>query len=538
MKRGSTANVLSGQAASPGLAKGPLWLDARGKGQARQALAPGAEADALRDAVGAAVRDLDFLRQHADDLASEILEFQIAMLEDDELTAAAYPEIADGTAADTAWTNALGSQIAIYQDGDSAYFRARAADLADLRDRVLDHLQGHAAAIDDKVSGHVVIASDMPPSRFLALASHGMAALVLRAGSATSHVAILARARGLPMLVGLGDAAEAAIADAGCALVDAEQGVLVIDPTAEAKRDFDQRLTRLAKSRREQARLLPLPATTRRGTSVAVLVNIDDPALLPAIDIDHCDGSGLVRTELQLDDGGTLPDEATQTATYHRVMAWSRGKPIIFRTLDAGGDKPIPGLTHSGEMNPFLGVRGLRLSLERPETFQTQIRAMLRAAADGDMRIMLPMVTAPEEFEEARRLITETHAAMASGERSDRLPPIGIMVEVPAAALRIAEFDADFYSIGSNDLIQYTTAASRDEASLSSLQDPRNPAVLELIARVVEHGRRDGKGVSLCGDMGSDPRCLADLVGLGLRSLSIAPAALGTIKAAIHELDI
>ncbi|MEM7120332.1 MAG: phosphoenolpyruvate--protein phosphotransferase [Pseudomonadota bacterium] len=538
MKRGPTANVLTAQCASPGLAKGPIWLDARREGEARRALAPDAEADALRVAITAAVNDLSFLREHADELASEILEYQIAMLEDDELTATAFPEIADGAAADNAWVAAIGAQIAVYQDGDSVYFRARAADLEDLRDRVLDHLRGSASVINERVSGHVVVAGDMTPSRFLALASHGIAALVLRAGSASSHVAILARARGIPMLVGLGDTSGEAVQDADCALVDAQRGTLMLDPNAEEQGEFGQRLANLADSQREQARLLPLRATTRRGTSCTVMVNIDDPDLLASIDIEHCDGSGLVRTELQLDDGGNLPDEAEQTRIYRQVMAWSRGKPVVFRTLDAGGDKPIPGLTRSGEANPFLGVRGLRLSLERPDVFQAQIRAMLRAAGDGDMRIMLPMVTAPEEFETARRLITDVHAAMAPGERPVELPPIGIMVEVPAAALRIAAFDADFYSVGSNDLIQYTTATSRDEASLRPLQDPRNPAVLELIARVVEHGDGHNKGVSLCGDMASDPGCLADLIGLGMRSLSVAPAALGPIKARIHELDI
>lgn len=537
MKPESTASPLTGQVASQGLAQGPIWADDKSNETARVALSADREAEALRLALAKSADEVAALIAAADELAGEILEFQVAMLEDDELAAAAFPAIAEGAAADTAWLDAIGAQIDVYRTDDSEYFRARAADLEDLRERVLGHLRGGVAAIDTTVSGRVVVADDMTPSRFLALAAHGMAALVLRAGSAASHVAILARARGVPMLVGLRGLSLASLASNTCALVDAEQGRLTVDPGSHERRDFAVRLKGLAERQDDERRLLPMPAVTRRGTSVAVMVNIDDPALLTAIDIDHCDGTGLVRTELQLSDGGTLPDEAAQIAIYRRVMTWARGKPVVFRTLDAGGDKPIAGLTHEGEMNPFLGVRGLRLSLERPDVFAAQIRAMLRVAHLGDLRIMLPMVTAPDEFDAARRLIVDTHGAMESEEQPESLPPIGMMVEVPAAALRIAEFDADFFSIGSNDLIQYTTASSRDEAGLRALQDPLNPAVLELIGRVVEHGAQCAKGVSICGDMASNPDCLADLVGLGMRTLSIAPAALGRIKAAIHELD-
>jgi len=538
MKPRPTSNTLAGQVASAGLALGAIWFDDSHVEQARRAQLPDEEAKALRQALAAAVGELTTLSGQIDELAAEILEFQIAMLEDDELAAPAFSQIADGVAADTAWLDAIAAQVETYSADDSEYFRARAADLEDLRDRVLAHLRGGAVEIDAGIAGHIVVTDDMPPSRFLALVSHDIAALVLRAGSASSHVAILARARGIPMLVGVGHIDGALAAGRPCALIDGEKGCLIVDPDIDQQKSFETRMAERLARQRDYERLLPLPATTRKGTDIAVMVNVDDPALLAGIDIRHCDGSGLVRTELQLDGLDAAMDEALHTGVYRCVMAWASGKPVVFRTLDAGGDKPIPGLTHEGEANPFLGVRGLRLCLERPEVFEIQIRAMLRAACDGDLRIMFPMVTAPDEFERARRIVIDVHAAMTAGERPDKLPPIGMMIEVPAAALRIAEFDADFFSIGSNDLIQYTTACSRDEASLSALQDPRNPAVLELIARVVDHGRQCGKGVSLCGDMASNPDCLADLVGLGLRTLSIAPAALGQIKAALNELDI
>ncbi len=206
---------------------------------------------------------------------------------------------------------------------------------------------------------------------------------------------------------------------------------------------------------------------------------------------------------------------------------------MIVRTLDAGGDKPIPGLTPEGERNPFLGLRGLRLSLARPEVFRIQLRALARAAALGPLKVMAPMVSAPDELLRFRALFDEVLAELAAAGVAAARPAQGMMVEVPAAALSIAAFDADFVSIGSNDLIQYVMAASRDEPAVAGLYRPRDPAVLELIARVVATGRRQGKEVSLCGEMASDPALVPDLLACGLRRLSVAPAALGAVKAAI-----
>jgi phosphotransferase system enzyme I (PtsI) len=206
---------------------------------------------------------------------------------------------------------------------------------------------------------------------------------------------------------------------------------------------------------------------------------------------------------------------------------------VTIRTLDAGGDKPIPGLTPEGESNPFLGVRGLRLSLARPDVFRVQLRALARAAPLGKLKVMVPMVTAPYEMAEARRLFEHAVAELRAEGVAAALPPFGMMVEVPAAALTAADFPADFYSIGSNDLVQYTTAVSRDSGALGRLYDPSNPAVLELIGRVDEAGRRLGREVSLCGDMAGDPALVGHLLRLGLRSLSVAPARLAGTKAAV-----
>jgi phosphotransferase system enzyme I (PtsI) len=268
------------------------------------------------------------------------------------------------------------------------------------------------------------------------------------------------------------------------------------------------------------------------GERGEVAINFDDPALLDRLDPQHCDGIGLTRTEF-LFQGRELPDEEQQYEIYRRIVAWAAGRPVIVRTLDAGGDKPIAGLTVEGERNPFLGLRGLRLSLAKPEVFRVQLRALARAAALGDLRVMLPMVSVPGELDVARAMLEEEVAALRKAGVEAALPPLGMMVEVPAAALTAASFAADFYSIGSNDLVQYVMAASRDNPHVAPLYDKGGWAIHALIRQVVEVAAVRGVEASLCGDMASDPAYLPTLLGLGLRKISVAPARLGPVKAAI-----
>jgi len=283
----------------------------------------------------------------------------------------------------------------------------------------------------------------------------------------------------------------------------------------------------------EVAAYFPRSATTRRGERVTTLVNIDHPGILDSLEAAHCDGVGLTRTEFLFSGPGGLPDEPTQLRVYASLLAWAGGKPVTIRTLDAGGDKPIPGLTPDGESNPFLGLRGLRLSLTRPDVFRVQLRALARAAVKGTLKVMVPMVTVPRELTETRKLFEDVVAELNSQGIAARLPSLGMMVEVPSAALNVAAFDADFLSIGSNDLVQYVTATSRDCAAVQSLHDPLDPGVLELIGRVVAHGKASGREVSLCGDMAADPRYLPALLDTGLRTISVAPAKLARVKAEV-----
>jgi phosphotransferase system enzyme I (PtsI) len=525
---------LKGRAASPGFAQGPLVAIAPRTRQRVPSGDPAREAADLKVALGVAAADLARLAGRLNGDAAAILGFQIALAEDPALSELAFAAIARGTPADVAWSAALDAEIAGYDAAEDEHFRARASDLRDLRDRVLSALAG-ANGADPFPAGAIAAAYDLPPSRFLAIDWSRGGAVLLAGGSATSHVAMLARSRGVPMIVALGSELSRL---AGEALVDAGAGEAVIDPGPESRRQFEVRQRAEAEARAAAAKLVDKPARTADGTRIAVQLNIADVTELIHLDPTICDGIGLVRTEFLFHRDGDLPGEDAQYAAYRRIVEWAAGRPVTLRTLDAGGDKPIPGLTVEGESNPFLGVRGLRLSLARPEVFRIQLRALARAAVHGDVKVMLPMVTVPEELARARKMLDEELGALAQAGIAARRPPLGIMVEVPAAAIAIDAFDADFYSLGTNDLAQYVAAAGRDIGAVADLADPLQPAVMRLIEHVARHGEALGRAVSICGDAGGDPAVIPHLLRLGLRSLSVSPAALARVKAAIATVDL
>jgi phosphotransferase system enzyme I (PtsI) len=520
---------LAGQPAAAGVAAGRLVpLAVPGSTPERVAGDRGHELAALAAAIGAAVVELAALAEQAGGDAADMLEFQIAMLEDEALRQPALEAIAAGAAADAAWAEAIAAQVAGYESADDGYFRARAADLRDLAERVARHLAGAADAIA-LPAGAILLAPDLTPSRFLETDWHG-GGIALLAGSPASHVAMLARARGVPMVVGLGAVAAEGHAHAA---VDGGAGRLWLSPDAGDLARIAALAAGAAQDVDAAAALLRRPAVTASGRSIATMINVADPSELDRLDPAICDGIGLTRTELLFPGSGGLADEDRQCAAYRRILEWAGGRPVTIRTLDAGGDKPIAGLTEPGESNPFLGVRGIRLSLARPEVFSVQLRALARAAVHGTLKVMLPMVTVPAELEAARALLDAALADLAAAGVAAARPALGIMVEVPAAALAVATFDAAFFSIGSNDLTQYVTASARDIGAVAKLADVRNPGVLRLIAEVTAHGRRSGREVSLCGDAAGDPALVPALLDAGLDHFSMAPNALAAVKAAL-----
>ena len=280
------------------------------------------------------------------------------------------------------------------------------------------------------------------------------------------------------------------------------------------------------------------PAVTADGVQIRVMLNISDPRELADLDPAICDGIGLVRTEFLFHDRQGLPSEEQQYSIYRRIAEWAQGRPVTLRTLDAGGDKPIPGLTPAGESNPFLGVRGLRLSLAQPDVFRAQLRALARAAMHGNVKIMLPMVTQPRELAVARSILDAEVAALGAAGIPARRTSLGIMIEIPAAAIAADQFDAEFFSIGSNDLAQYVAAAGRDIGAVADLADPTQPAMLRLFRYVVSAAHAQRIEVSLCGDAGGDPPAIPLLLATGLRSLSMAPALVGGAKLAVAAVDL
>jgi phosphotransferase system enzyme I (PtsI) len=502
-----------------------------GHAKHRAAGDPAQEAEALRDAITEAAGGVAALMARAEGEGQDILAFQLAMLEDEALAQPALAAIAGGIPADEAWTTTMAIEIAGYETSDDDYFRARAADLQDLRDRVLRALTGETAA--NMSPGCVLVGDDLTPSGFLETDWSQGGAIALTRGSTRSHVAMLARARGVPMVVGLG---EGSLASANTLIVDGTGGLVVADPDFDQEQSYREQKAVQDRQSAAEERFRLQPARRRSGERIEVLVNVASVEDLGAIDPASCDGIGLMRSEFLFRDGAPLPDEETQYRAYRRFLEWAGEKPVTIRTLDIGGDKPIAGLTPEGETNPFLGLRGIRLTLAHEEVFRTQLKALLRAAVHGKLKLMLPMVTVPDEIARSAALIRTCHAELGARGVPCDVPPLGIMVEVPAVAVAPELFSAaQFFSIGSNDLTQYVTASSRDDARVAALNDPSHPAVLRLIAGVVQHGRQANQPVSLCGDMASEPQHLSALLDAGLTSFSVAPARLAAIKAAIAE---
>ena len=524
--------VISGIAASSGIGIGPAFSLADLTGSARTAGDADSEAKALSSAVKKAALEIAELAAAQEGEAAEILGFQVAMLEDDALAEEAFALIETGAAADQAWRTAMAVEIDGYQSSDDDYFRARAADLSDIRDRVLAALFG-VESDRPLPQGSIIVADDLKPSQFLSADWTGGGAIVLGQGSPSSHVAMLARARSVPMVVGIGEAWHSL---SGPLVVDGSTGLVTVKPSEATILEAKAKSGDKARQRQEAEQHILEPAVTKDGTLIKVMVNVAALSDLEGLPVDAVDGVGLTRTEFLVEQA--LHDEDAQAADYTALLQWAGQKPVTIRTFDAGGDKPVKGYTVDGESNPFLGLRGIRLSLMHKDVFKIQLRAILRASMQGNAKIMLPMVTSPADLENARELLHACRDELISEGVLHALPQFGIMVEVPAVALSPNMFDAAFYSIGSNDLTQYATAAGRDNAASAKWADVAHPGVLAMIAHVARHGVATGKEVSLCGDAGGDPAVIGKLLHAGIRAVSVAPGLVAMAKAAIRAVDL
>ena len=415
---------------------------------------------------------------------------------------------------------------------EDEYLRARAADLRSVGRQVLARLLGLALPGPELEAPGVVIARDLTPADTVGLDPSMALGIVTAAGGPTSHAAVLARSSGIPAVVGAGDSVLTVPEGTPIAL-DGSTGVVHVDPDPSVVSELTAaRDARDAVVREAQASALE-PARTIDGVTIEVAANIGSPVDAARAVAAGADGVGLFRTEFLFMGRSAMPDEREQEAAYRETAEALGGRPLVIRTLDAGADKPIPYLDQPSEANPFLGVRGIRLGLQRPELLQAQLRAILRVAADHPLRVMFPMVATVDELREAMDLLR------GAGERPPTLE-VGVMVEVPSAALladRLAD-DADFFSIGTNDLTQYTMAADRGNVRVGALADAVHPAVLRSIRMTVEAADARGRWVGVCGELAGDADATPLLLGLGVRELSMGAPSIALVKRAVRTVDL
>jgi phosphoenolpyruvate-protein phosphotransferase/dihydroxyacetone kinase phosphotransfer subunit len=539
----ASGTVLTGVAASAGVAIGPAHR-LGGLGQApgeRVVQDPEQERHALEDGlVGARAaieRDRQVVHQRAGHAEAEIFDAHLALLDDDALLDPARAAIADGTSAERAWYDAAQEVAERYRRLSEPLLAERATDVLDVGRRVVSAIVGGSRDGDgdgDAPAG-VVIADELTPADAAGLDPDRVLAIATARGSTTAHAAILARALGLPAVVGLGPQV-LAIAEGTTLLLDGEAGTVTVDPPAQTLRDAEAQRER-AEQRRTAARARAHePAATRDGTRVEVFANLGAADEAPRAVQLGAEGVGLLRTEFLFLGRGRLPDEDEQAETLRRIAVALDGRPLVVRTLDAGADKPLPALPMPPEDNPFLGVRGIRLALAHRDVLATQFRAILRVAAEHPVKTMLPMVATLEEITAARKVLDQAREQTGI----DAEMELGIMVEVPAAALtaaRLAEH-VDFFSLGTNDLTQYTMAAERGDARLASLLAGPQPAVLRLVQATVDAATSRGRWVGVCGELAGDPAAAVLLAGLGVTELSMAPGLIPEVKAALREVDL
>ena len=468
-----------------------------------------------------------------------IYEGYAEILMDDEIEELVKEYIREGSAPDLAALKALEKQANELESLKEGINRERCFDLMDMGRRLAAFVSGSnqfPVPVIDKPC--ILVTDDLSPFETIQLNQNLILGLTMDRGGSTGHVAILARSLGIPCVVGLENASRHVQNGMICAL-DGDSGSFIIEPDEETLVCF----RRMEETRKQKLSVLVKnalePVCTKDGTAVLICANVSSPEEAERTEIMGADGVGLFRTEFFYMDNKNLPSEQDQFRAYRRALSALGDKPLTIRTLDLGGDKMHPVFNLEKEDNPFLGYRGIRFSLDRPEIFKPQIRAILRAAAFGRVEIMFPMVVSPDEFRLGRSIVEECQKELAAEGIEAGKPPVGIMVETPAAALMAGEFAAicDFFSIGTNDLTQYTLAADRNNSRLLKLQNPLNPAVLRLMALACREALKAKIPVGICGELAADPNAIPLLIGFGISKLSVSASRIPAIKAKIRSLD-
>ncbi len=507
---------------------------------------PEQEVKRFQDAIETSKGELEKIKDHAlktlGEEKAEIFSAHLLVLSDPELLQPIQDKIkSENVNAEAALDETANMFIDLFKNMDNEYMRERAADIQDVTKRVMAHLLNvtfpDPALIDEKV---VIVAEDLTPSDTAQLNKEFVQGFTTDIGGRTSHSAIMARSLEIPAVVGTKEVTET-INQNDMVIVDGIDGDVIVNPSDEQIEEYKQKQADFEKQKQEWAKLKDESTKTADGQHVELVANIGTPDDVDGVHGNGGEGVGLYRTEFLYMGKSQLPTEEEQFEAYKAVLeSMGSDKPVVVRTLDIGGDKELEYLDLPDEMNPFLGYRAIRLCLERDDIFRTQLRALLRASVYGNLKIMFPMIATLGEFRQAKSLLEEEKANLKSEgtEVSDSIE-VGMMVEIPATAVIAKQFakEVDFFSIGTNDLIQYTMAADRMNERVSYLYQPYNPAILNLINNVIEAAHAEGKWAGMCGEMAGDEIAIPILLGLGLDEFSMSATSILPARTQILSLS-
>ena len=505
------------------------------------------EVSRLDDALAASIKDVELIKETAlknlGEEEAQVFDAHLMVLSDPELIGQVKDSITSNKVnADSALKEVTDMFISIFAGmEDNPYMQERAADIRDVSKRVLAHLLGvkipSPATIKDEV---IIVAADLTPSDTAQLNRQYVKAFVTDIGGRTSHSAIMARSLEIPAIVGTKEVTSIA-KDGDIIIVDGLAGDVFLNPSEEVIAEYRAKAEAFASQQAEWEKLKDSKTYTKDGHQVELAANIGTPKDLEGVVNNGAEGVGLYRTEFLYMDSHEMPTEEDQFEAYKAVLEGMNGKPVVVRTMDIGGDKELPYLPLPHEMNPFLGYRAIRISLNEPEMFRTQLRALLRASVYGKLRIMFPMIATLNDFRGAKALLEEEKAKLiAEGVAVSDDIQVGIMIEIPAAAVLAHQFakEVDFFSIGTNDLIQYTMAADRMNERVSYLYQPYNPSILTLIKHVIDSAHKEGKWAGMCGEMAGDQTAVPLLVGLGLDEFSMSASSVLKTRSLISKLTL
>ena len=507
--------------------------------------APADEVARFQSALQTAKAELEKIREHAGtELGADkaaIFDAHLLVLSDPELISPIEDKIkTENVNAEYALKETADMFIGMFESMENEYMKERAADIRDVTKRVLAHLLGIQIPNPSMIAEEVVIvAEDLTPSDTAQLNRQYVKGFTTNIGGRTSHSAIMARSMEIPAVVGTKAATEE-ISNGDIVVVDGLKGEVHFNPTPEVLEAYKKTQEKFAQQKAEWAKLVNEKSITADGHQVELAANIGTPKDLKGVVENGGEAIGLYRTEFLYMDRDQLPTEEEQFTAYKSVLEGMEGKPVVVRTLDIGGDKELPYLNLPKEMNPFLGFRAIRLCLEEQDIFRTQLRALLRASIHGNLKVMFPMIATLNEFREAKAMLEEEKAKLVDeGIQVAEHIELGIMVEIPSTAVLADQFakEVDFFSIGTNDLIQYTMAADRMNQQVSYLYQPYNPSILRLVKMVIDAAHKEGKWAGMCGEMAGDETAIPILVGLGLDEFSMSASSILKARSLIRQLD-